>query len=48
MSKKGKEKIKIDFVCERCGKKQEPDKKGQQKNGHFLIAMKDVNVAENL
>lgn len=27
MSKKGKEKIKIDFVCERCGKKQEPDKK---------------------
>lgn len=48
MTRKRKEKIKIDFVCEKCEKNKNRIKINQQSNGRFLIAMKDVNVVENL
>ena len=36
MQRKRKEKIKISFVCEKCGKKQDPDKNRSTEQWEFF------------
>ena len=48
MTRKRKMALKLILCVRNVVRNKNRIKKGQQKNGHFLIAMKDVNVVENL